>query len=253
MWKSFSDFILALVSGILGFSIAMTLFLPDANLKDALEIIGAGLGASLTVLGAFAISVYQLRKQENVENAKREQNLRAAKAVLVNDLSQFCTYLDACSSSINQVAAAISRGQANPPVNIPNFPEESLFRFERIIALADEESAQALINFMEVAQVHRARFEDEMRHITGVGAGVVRRAVRVDNLEMAVIGTIGLYALAEHLFQYARRECSVVNTLVVTEEGIRNTIRVLGLNTDLMAGVVTPIAEMFVRRCRIEV
>ncbi|MCW0236688.1 MAG: hypothetical protein OJJ21_24035 [Ferrovibrio sp.] len=237
-----------LIGGIFfGFSVAMTLFTPDANLSNWIDFAGSALGAMATVIAAFAVMHIQIRRQISADTQKveieahreanrlaselqrREQELSAARAVFVSDLSRLMEYLRASSRVIVAMTKSLAADGKKGALVMPAYPLDALLRCERLVTLANTPSAELVAEVMTLLQLQAARVSSEVERYNGDDLGGWRGQQRLDHLESGLMSTIELYVKSANLFEYARREVREALPIALTEENFGNALSNLGL------------------------
>lgn len=173
----------------------------------------AGDLALLAALIAAIIAWRQLRAtRDQLDELKRQATrdqagrLRAARASLPAVLSTICDYAEAVGRALNSgwpAAAVVYPNDVDPlatyrvTIVVPPFPSETLASLERVVELTDSDPvADRIESILREAQVLGARCRK-------LGAG---DDASVGNLASYVLQAGSIYARAESLFEYARRQ-----------------------------------------------
>lgn len=197
----------AIVSAVLGFSIAMMFFAPDAKLSDWLSAAGAALGAALTVMGTFVVTIAQQGKQERIAAEVRAQELRGSRAILLSDLSALIEYLKQCANLFRELAQARSREQRAVVIQPYKLDIAILLRLQKLITLLSPREGAYIAALMSTLQIHQARTQDDYRRIV--------QSAPIGKLNLLFAGTmeptISLFIRVSRLFEYARRQTDIIS------------------------------------------
>lgn len=168
--------------------------------------------ALIAALIAAEIARRQLAETKRQAARDRAGRLRAARASLPAVLSAVCDYAEATARTLNAawpIDAILYPNDADPcasrrlTINIEPFPAETLRSLERVVELTDsEEVADRIESILREAQVLAARTRK-----LGTGDNLT-----TDHLSFYILQTASLYARAESLFEYARRQSDSLST-----------------------------------------
>lgn len=168
--------------------------------------------ALVAALIAAEIARRQLTETKRQAARDRAAKLRAARASLPAVLSAVCDYAEVAGRTLNSawpVEAILYPDDVDPlasrrmTLNIEPFPAETLRSLERVVELTDSEPvADRIESILREAQVLAARTRK-------LGAG---ESLTTDHLTFYILQTASLYARAESLFEYARRQSNSLST-----------------------------------------
>lgn len=168
--------------------------------------------ALVAALIAAEIARRQLTETKRQAARDRAAKLRAARASLPAVLSAVCDYAEVAGRTLNSawpVEAILYPDDVDPlasrrmTFNIEPFPAETLRSLERVVELTDSEPvADRIESILREAQVFAARTRK-------LGAG---ESLTTDHLTFYILQTASLYARAESLFEYARRQSNSLST-----------------------------------------
>jgi hypothetical protein len=177
---------------------------------DYQTFIGAMI-ALLAALIAAEIARRQLAETKRQAARDRAGRLRAARASLPAVLSAVCDYAEVAGRTLNAawpVDAMLYPNDVDPlasrrmTVSIQSFPAETLRSLERIVELTDNEAvADRIESILRESQVLSARTRK-------LDAG---DNLTIDHLSFYILQTASIYARAESLFEYARRQSDGVS------------------------------------------
>lgn len=184
-YQSFNAGVLALVAAI------VALFIAWRQLKAARD---------------------QLAETKRQADRDRAGKLRAARASLPAVLSSVCDYAEETGKNLNAVWPLEAKLYPNDvnvltsyrlKVTTPAFPLDTLRSLERVVELTESDAvADRIESILREVQVLSARTRK-----LGIGDDL-----SIDNLSAYILQTASIYARAESLFEYARRQSDDVAT-----------------------------------------
>lgn len=165
--------------------------------------------AGIIATCAAGISVYYIRKQimqENLhrEDVRRRQNI-SARAGMPQAISEVLSYGESCLALNHESYSHWKENRSlrnfNAAQFISEYPTDAFNKIQSIIESADDNDARVLLDFINWAQVHRAR----MHVITNNGDHQHRGRLLIEiNFYSLFLDTLTLIKYAERIFPYAR-------------------------------------------------
>lgn len=174
---------------------------------------------------AFLASLVALYISRFNENRQRERDFIAAKAFLPSTLSGLMEYCSRCARIYE--AMWESEGQAVPPIERPDPPEDYREVFSNCTRYADPAVGSYLSNILVDLQVHETRLRNAIAETTKSHDHVVDR----HTLIVYVFRLGELYALIGNMFGFARGE-EVFQAKSLTWEDFRSAYGRLDIEID---------------------
>ena len=165
--------------------------------------------SGMLALGAAFLAASQIRKQivqvEKHETERRTRKFNAVRATLPLALSGICSFSKNMLTELSQVRSAISHlGSVPVPksFNPPSPPSEL------VSALQDMVEATAQTNVIAAISEIISEIQTLSSRVDGLSDNAqIRQAIGMDrNIDEYIIQTARMYALAEALFDFARRK-----------------------------------------------
>jgi hypothetical protein len=230
------------LSTALGFSIAMSVFALNADLKEWLSFIGAIIGAFLAILGLVIATYIQIERQEHSAREVRDQEIQGARAILTRDLSAILESLERGSR------LAASFGASSRHVSTLQFQDlnfDILLRLQRLVTLLPPQQSGYIAQLISDVQVYEARMRSAVDEAAGRSLG---RARSVNALEGPLISMMLICIRVHRLFPWARREVEEMLAGQIEQEEVRSAERTLGLQTGFGVQLFELVSPMIARR-----
>lgn len=127
---------------------------------------------------------------------------------------------------------------------IPRHAPEIMSAFKECAEFAEEDAAEAVANLLGDLQIYDARLRDFIARLDGTIPGNTIHIVTTHNVDERIYDAAHLYASAEALFPYARRENSDTPELV-DAQGMWSALRMCNIEDYVFPDVYDMVERRF--------
>ena len=172
----------------------------------------AGLLAILAALIGAGFVLHQTQTTARIESKRVKRRRNALRAAMPLSLSAFMGYARRCGYALHRLmmstdADQITRAAAKEE-DWPSVPAETIAFFVEAIEVMPNEIGEALTDLLSATQIQSVRISEYGEDNAGRPGGP--RNIPKTELETYIIDTAGIYARAEALLDYARRDSETV-------------------------------------------